>query len=120
MFEYIELGGTPYDEDCVQVSKTENYIPEMKEECLKYKNMLIEIFPQALKYHCNFGVKSFSHEFGCYYEVAIRYNDANDESSSFAWWVQDNLPAKWDDMAIRNFNYIAEEDEDETEDMVEE
>ena len=40
MREYIELGSTPYNEDCVQVSKDGGYEHDMMKECLEYCNML--------------------------------------------------------------------------------
>lgn len=113
MYDFIELDGAPYEEDCVQVSQTENYIPAMKEECKKYMEQLIEIFPQAGKFGCYFTIKSFPHDFGQYYNVGIKYNDSDDKASAFAWWVQDNLPAKWDDKMVRNFTYEPEEEFDD-------
>ena len=43
--EYLELGSTPYEEDCVQVEPSGAYINHMKKECNRYKEQLKKQFP---------------------------------------------------------------------------
>ena len=44
---YIELGTTPCDESCVQVSKTEDYFSAMKAECKRFVELLQKCFPSV-------------------------------------------------------------------------
>jgi hypothetical protein len=43
-----------------------------------------------------FGVKSFPHDFGSYYEVVIHFDDDYDEAADFAYEVERNLPETWE------------------------
>ena len=36
MRDYIDIGSSPCDEECVQVSKTEDYLPAMRAECRRF------------------------------------------------------------------------------------
>lgn len=92
--DYIELGPTPYEEDCVPVSKDEDYYPAMKAECEVYKRQLERMFPKG-----RFSIKSFPHEFGQYCEVIVRYDDTNEEETDMVFEIEDKLPANWDAQA---------------------
>lgn len=94
MRDFITLGSAPIDEDCVQVSSRVNYIPAMRAECRRYKEMLEYIYPK-LPESCYFGVKNFEHDFGTYFEVVIYYDDEIEEAVDFANDLQDNQPEKW-------------------------
>ncbi len=96
--DYIELGSVPSDEDCVQVSTKEDYLDEMKKECLRYKDILIKRFPGS-----TFILKRFNHDFGSYYEVCHPYNDNSETESDKAFWIEDNLPAHWNDTEILTY-----------------
>ncbi len=89
-YEYIELCSTPYEEDCAQIGE-ENYNSKSRIECEVYISQLERLFPDA-----QFGVKSFSHDFGRYREVVVYYDDNDDESTSVAFEVESNLPTEWD------------------------
>ena len=111
MMEVVELGSAPYDEKCVQVSD-DDYMPAMRDECKKYKMVLSRIFPQANAFGCFWIIKSNPHEFGSYLEVALRCME-NEKSEAYAWWVQDNLPATWNDVEEKYFKYEPEVEEDD-------
>lgn len=91
-FDYIEFDTTPVDEPCVGVSRTEDYMPAMREEAKRYKAMLEAKFPDAPGF---FSIKSMEHDFGTYLE--IRYNFAEDTGWDYANHIESNLPAKWSD-----------------------
>lgn len=74
MQDYINIGPTPTDEDCVQVGSL-NYESLSRIECSRYRSLLQAMYPQGI-----FKVKSFSHDFGTYYEVCAFY-DSEDEDS---------------------------------------
>lgn len=96
MRDFLVLGGSPIEEPCVQMS-AENYYPKMYEECQRLKRLLELKFPKYSVHECQFGVKRFEHDFGPYCEVVIYFNDENDQSVSFAYDVESNLPMKWED-----------------------
>ena len=103
MLDYIVLGSTPSSEICTQVSKTNEYLLEMREECRRYKKMLENRFPIPEGLNTFFSIKRFDHDFGTYYEVVIVFDDKNETSSRFAFFVEDNLPDSWEDKEIYFF-----------------
>jgi hypothetical protein len=99
VIEYFELGPTPCDEPCAQVGE-EGYEIKARAECKRFITLLIKKFghpPDGSSYV----VKSNSHDFGTYYEVAIKYNtnSSNKNMMDYMFKVEDNLPYSWDDEA---------------------
>lgn len=97
--EWMELGTTPANEDCVQVSK-EDYLPAMTKECERYKEMLINRYPVPAGVNAYFGIKTFPHDFGSYKEVCIIYDAGDERSANFALFVEGSLPQEWDDTGV--------------------
>jgi hypothetical protein len=115
MNSYLELSSSPYGENCAQVG-SDDYNDKSRIECKAYIQQLNRLFP-SLQEGCNFGVKSFPHDFGSYREVCIIYpeklenclNDDNcDEDSTcenckamkLIYDIENNLPENWDSEAI--------------------
>lgn len=96
----MELGPVPADESCEQVRSngTTDYT-RMRAECTAYKHQLERQFPDAPE-GTYFRVKSYSHDFGTYYEVCVNYDMDDDESSEYAFKVENDLPGNWDDKAL--------------------
>lgn len=118
MIDYFELGSSPVMEDCVQVDKNKpEYLEQMHAECLRYLELLKTIFPipDSISNDVSFKVKSFSHDFGPYYEVVLLYRDTINEACAFAIHVESNLPEYWTSTEIRKFEF-----EEEYEDIYEE
>ena len=97
--EYYEIGSAPLDENCVQVSKTEFYEEEMKEECNKYLRMLEQRFPN-LPSGMLFKVKCNLHEFGKYYEVCLIYSGQNEDHIKAMLFIEEHLPLLWKDSSV--------------------
>lgn len=95
MRDYIELGPSPAGESCVQVGDPD-YASKAREECSRYKELLERKFPNP-PWGSRFGIKSFPHDFGSYYEVVVHFDDDNDASVDFAYRVEANLPETWED-----------------------
>lgn len=93
--EYIELGTTPYDEDCVQVGSFD-YAAKAVEEAKKFVALLRELFGDEQERGCLYKIKSFPHDFGSYYEVVIGYYEDSSLPAEFAYFVESNIPARWD------------------------
>jgi len=104
MFDYVELSSSPYNENCVAVSKKGDYIPAMKVELARYKAMLEKRFPIPEGVNANFRVKWSNHDFGMYGEVAIQFDNDDPMSTAFAYFVDENVPADWDDESVIVFN----------------
>ena len=113
MREYLTLGGTPYSEDCVQVSNTEDYLPAMTKECYRFMKMLDKRFPIPVGVDAHFGIKSFSHDFGTYKEVCLFYEDTSYLNQAFASFVDDNIPETWTDEAVLTFDPSSENCDEE-------
>ncbi len=96
VIDYVELNSTPCDEECVQVSQDKNYLPEMRKECERYRELLQDIFVGYEQYG-HFVIKSNPHDFGSYLEVKFAYDPTDPVAESYAWKVQDRLPSKWTD-----------------------
>lgn len=95
MLDYIELGSAPPEESCIQVTNKENYLPAMREECNRYKELLQQKFPNSPQ-GVIFAVKKFYHDFGSYLEVVVKYDDENEEQVNYAYHVEGSLPGKWE------------------------
>jgi len=102
---YLELGPTPYNEDCAQVG-TDNYSYKAGKECNIYSRQLWRflkdkrgITQETAPYSFNIITKSFPHDFGSYYEVCAKYSDGDEVAIELAFWLEDNLPGEWDEEA---------------------
>ena len=94
----IELGPVPAEEDCIQVDPNRIYLPQMRAECNRYRTMLEQRFPD-LPPGISFIIKTNSHDFGTYLEVAVKTDDS-DSADSAALLVEEYAPITWDDQEI--------------------
>jgi len=99
MRDYLYLGSAPCDENCVQVDPKVDYLPALRAECLRYQELLEKIFT-SIPDGCSFFVKSQGHDFGEYCEVCVRFDDDDEDQCEFAYFVEANIPNKWDDDAV--------------------
>lgn len=94
--DFIYIGSTPRDETCEQVGP--GYDPrKARLECLAFRDQLLRAFgtpPEG----CYFYIKKEFHDFGSYKEVVCRYS--SEAGAEYAFNVEANSPAKWDDAAI--------------------
>lgn len=96
--DYLELGPSPYDEDCLQMGVATN--EECRAECERFKALLERVLPIPDHLpNVKYGIKFFPYdsEAGGYYEVVI-YFDRDDEAAlEFVFGsVESNIPAKWE------------------------
>jgi len=95
--DYLEIGPTPYDEECAQVG-SENYMTRARIECTAFVNQLERTFPDAPG--CTyFRIKSNPHDFGDYLEVQVRFDEEDEASREYAFNVENNTPANWNEIA---------------------
>lgn len=95
MRDFLELGTTPYGEDCAQVG-SDNYRENARKEANRYIAMLEKRFPFKPE-KCQYGIKWNPHDFGSYAEVVIHFDDQDEMSQAYAFHVENNLPETWDD-----------------------
>jgi len=100
MIEILELGSAPSEEDCVQVSSKEDYAEPMRIEVQRYVEMLKKRFPEHEEKGIVFRNKWFPHDFGGYREAVAVFNGDDEEAGEYAYWMEENLPAKWSDSDV--------------------
>jgi len=109
-YEKLEIGSTPNDESCAQVG-TEDYYDLAIMEIKAYMHQLQRMFPipENLQGVVSFVKKSNPHDFGTYYELAIKFPEDNEEAVDYAYNIENNSPANWDEPAkeeLRSMGYF--------------
>lgn len=97
MKTYLSLGSTPCDEPCSQTADAD-YMEQNRIECSVYIEQLIRSFPPVEGAY--YSRISEPHDFGPYYEVAIKYHDDKEKEEEFAFFVENNQPEKWDNISL--------------------
>lgn len=103
MYEYMEIGPVPAEEDCAQVGE-DNFRLKAQSEMNAYIGLLERTFPNAVHSNVTFKAKWFPHDFGSYGEVCIYWDDEDEESTKVAFEIESNLPSEWDRMALQELN----------------
>lgn len=102
--ERLEIGSSPYGEECAQVG-ADDYYERAQKECRAFINQLyrmleVQGYPKdKLPDNFRLVVKSNSHDFGTYYEVACKFNGDDEKSWELATWLEGNGPELWDEKA---------------------
>lgn len=94
MGDYLNLGPTPAEEPAAQLGEPD-YETRARAECQRYIDLLRKKFgpePQGSKLK----VRSFSHDFGRYFEVIVTYRDTDQESFDYALKLEEEAPATWE------------------------
>ena len=94
---YVEVGGSPHEEDCAQTgSRQYDYVEMNRIECRMYIKALEKKLgppPEG----CFFRVRANAHDFGTYLEAVFHYPDDSREGSEYATKAENGL-AKWADV----------------------
>ena len=98
MTDYLYLGPVPCEEDAIQVSPTCDTVA-MKKQVRDYVTMLEERFPDAPE-EAYFSIKTEYHDYGTYYEAVVKYKDCDEDAVNYAFFVESNLPSRWDDKEV--------------------
>jgi len=91
MKDYLSLGTTPVEENCVQLTD-EKYMLKANEECRKFISLLEKTFPKT---RGMYSIKRCPHDFGTYLDVIINYDDENEKETELALEVEGNIPSTW-------------------------
>lgn len=111
MIERIEIGSSPWGEECAQVGQ-EDYHEVAHKECMAYKRQLGRILrangfdPDTMPEGFGFVIKGSPHDFGTYYEVVCRFNGDDERSWEILSFIEDNVPQLWDDVAKKELGRL--------------
>jgi len=93
MKNYLEIGPSPIEEDCVQVGE-ENYADRAREECNRFVQLIREELGKEPE-GARLAVKSFPHDFGTYFEVVCWYDEDLPETVEYAFRCESDAPVRW-------------------------
>ena len=100
MRDQFELGtSVPHDEQCVQLGDA-NYSSFSRMEAralIKQIQRAIGPPPEGT----GFKIISCAHDFGVYYDVAVVYDDEDEESQDYMLKAESGIPFEWDEEAIK-------------------
>ena len=93
--DYLYIGPSPYEEDCVQVG-TRDYHTKAMAECRRFRALIkkkLGVPPQGAR----LVIKGNPHDLGSYYEVCVEFDDDNAEAVEYALKCEREAPATWDE-----------------------
>jgi hypothetical protein len=100
MRDQFELGtSVPHDEPCIQLGELD-YSRFSKMEARALINQIKRIIGEP-PYETGFKIISCPHDFGVYHDVAIVYDDNDEESQEYMLEAESAIPSKWDKEAIK-------------------
>lgn len=104
MREKLELGPVPYEEPCQQLGPNYDAVAA-KHECNRYCNQLVRQFgkPPA---GVSVSVRGFAHDFGTYYEACVLFDPDSEEQTEYAYKLESDGPANWDETALAEIKAI--------------
>lgn len=111
--EILEIGATPCEETCTQVG-TDNYMERATKECRTFIHQLRRLFGKEPEGATLF-VRACEHDSGTYHEVAVRFDRTNDAASDYAYKIEAECPANWDDAARKELEPAAPAKDEEPE-----
>ena len=98
MRETLSIGPVPYEESCQQVG-TSSYDPNAaRNECRRFVALLEKKFPPVEGAHLK--ISSNPHDFGCYYDVEVVFEDTNPAAVDYAFNIESNTPARWEEETV--------------------
>lgn len=93
MKDYIEIGSSPVEEDCLQVGHATSQ--EMKEECKRFLDLIRKVVGPEVG-TARLAIKSNPHDFGTYYEVVCYYDDEDEVGMDYAFKCESETPLTWE------------------------
>lgn len=94
MRDWMDIGPSPVEEDCVQVG-TDDYYRLARAECQRFI-ALIRKHLGAEPDGAQLGIKRNPHDFGEYLEVVCYFDDQNEAAREYALRCESDAPARWD------------------------
>jgi len=100
--DYIDVGGVPCNEDCVQLDDPDYYERTMKEG-LAFINQLRRVFgpePEGFRMF----MKGHPHDFGTYHMLRLQWT--TEEGEVYAMRIEGECPEDWDEEAKAELGLI--------------
>ena len=94
MTDWIYLGQAPADEPCAQIRQPD-YETRAREECQRWRDLLESRFGHDRPETASLRIKREDHDFGSYYEVAIRFDSSCRRALDWAFRVESEAPTRW-------------------------
>lgn len=102
MRDSLNLAPVPLDEECAQLGAAD-YSTRSRKECTAFIAQLIRVFGEPPR-GAHFKMTSNPHDFGTYRDVDIVFDDENDAACEYAYNIEANIPANWDEEALKELN----------------
>lgn len=101
MIETLSLGSSPVNEPCAQTTDPD-YGLKASNECHRYLNQLHRHYEanhdgNSLPLGCKLLIKGSMHDYGTYYEVAVKFDASDPYQLDAAYWLESNCPLVWDE-----------------------
>jgi hypothetical protein len=93
MRDFLEIGSTPAEEECVQVGE-DNYRERATKEMRRFIERIREVLgpePEGAQ----LSIKWFPHDFGTYGEVVCYFDEGNDKAREYAFKCDSDAPSTW-------------------------
>jgi hypothetical protein len=101
---YIDIGPTPYDEECEPANVPSSNYKRMREECNAFLRQLrrqLGTEPEGAR----LAVKHERDGNDGYYEVVCHYDTNHPASVEYAFKCESEMPAKWDEDALKEVQF---------------
>jgi hypothetical protein len=96
MKDYLAIGSSPAEEECVQVGE-EGYALRARAECRRYIEALrSKLGPEPEG--ARLALKGSEHDYGTYYEVVCWFDAEREEAVRYAYDCEGDGPATWEDV----------------------
>ena len=95
MRDYVSIGSSPSDQDCVQVG-SEDYNHLARKECLRFIDVIRKKCGKEVG-SARLSIMSNAHDFGSYLDVVCYYDDQDEAGAEYAYMVEANAPTTWKD-----------------------
>lgn len=102
--ENLNIGSTPYGEECAQVGRPD-YETIARHECSVFTDQMTRIFMRVngpLPEGVRMRTRGHNHDYGTYYEVDVVFNENDQAAVTAAFWLENNVPEKWDVEAVHS------------------
>lgn len=94
---YTSLGSSPVNEDCAKLGSA-NYSDLAHIEIEVFRRQIIRQFGE-LPFGVALKERSFSHDYGTYYELCFFYDEDSDDAYNYVSLCEDFLPEYWDSLS---------------------
>lgn len=98
MREELSLAPVPLDEPCAQLGEPD-YSARARRECRAFIGQLERQFGEPPSGAC-LKITQNPHDFGTYLDVEVIFDDSVEEAVEWAYNIEANLPASWDEAAL--------------------